>query len=287
MFVQFIGLIAIFSFSTALQAAEFFRGASSSAMGQTGRAGIDSIEAAFLNPAILPRIKNTAMNAYYRDGSLLDAQHTTSMGLGVFDNTEDVYFPGGFHYLRLRETGVAAQPTAGEAWHGAVGYALSDRLSVGLSAYRLSHQVGSDRFVQWNGALGLLLEVTPEILLAYVLDNPAHPGSEIPPRLREETLHSIGFLGSIMDVAKFRADISSQERDNPERKMVYRMGLETQNHEFFIVRVGFKRDQLHDQSLWSAGFCFNGPRLKVDYALEKNPEGASGALHSVDLRLPF
>jgi hypothetical protein len=168
-----------------------------------------------------------------------------------------------------------------------VGYQVSDRLFVGGSAYRLTYKVESTSYEQWNGSLGALVRVNPFLGLGYVLENLAKPGSEVPQDLREDMEQSVGLFGAIADIAHLRFDVSRREKHNPDHKMAYMMGVETQSHKFFLLRLGFKRDELEDQKLWTAGFCFNGPRLKIDYSFEKSAERASGALHSVDMRLPF
>lgn len=269
-------------------AARFFRGPQSSAMGQAGRAGIDSAESAFVNPALLPLMKASGANFYYRDGYIEDGQHRNSLGVGGFDNSEGVFFPGSLHYLRLRDTGLGAgSPVESEVWHGAMGYQVSDRLYAGANAYRLTSKVEDKSYEQWNGSLGLLVRVNPFLGVGYVLENIAKPGSDVPMGLREDMEQGLGFFGAIAEIAHLRFDISRREKHNPDHKMAYMVGVETQSHKFFLLRMGFKRDELQDQKLWTAGLSFNGPRLKIDYSFEKSEDRASGALHSVDMRLPF
>lgn len=274
-------------FSTPVFSVEFFRGAQTSAMGHAGRAHLDSAEAALVNPALLPLLKNSGSNLYFRDGYLEDDQHRNGYGIAFFDNSEGVWFPGAVHYFRLRDTGRTAKPVQGEAWHAAGGFELSDRLLVGGSLYRLSYETDGTQSIQWNGSIGSVLKISPILGVAYVLDNLAKPGSEVPQGLREETEQSLGVFGVIYDVAQVRFDVSRREHDNPDGKMAYMFGVETRSQEYLLVRMGYKLDQRTDQSIWTAGLCFNGPRLKIDYAFEKSSERSSGALHSVDLRLPF
>lgn len=279
-------LLTVFHFTAFAE--PFFRGPQSSSMGHAGRAGIDSAESAFINPALLPLMKASGFNMYYRDGYIEDGQHRNSMGIGFFDNSEGVYFPGSLHYMRLRDTGFGAgRPADGEVWHGAMGYKVSDRFLVGANAYRLTYKVDGTSYEQWNGSFGTLVRVNPDFGVAYVLENVAQPGGDVPMGLREDMVQSVGLFGAIADIAHLRFDVSRREKHNPDHKLTYMAGMETQSHKFFLLRMGFKRDELLEQKLWTAGFCFNGPRLKIDYAFEKSEDRASGALHSVDLRLPF
>ena len=55
--------------------AEFFKGPVASAMGGTGRAGLNSSEGALLNPAVIPLIKNYEFIGFYRDGEIAEGQH--------------------------------------------------------------------------------------------------------------------------------------------------------------------------------------------------------------------
>lgn len=268
--------------------AEFFKGPVSSALGGTGRAGINSSEGAFLNPAVIPLVKNYEFIAFYRDGDLAEGQHRQGWALGAVDNSEDVFFPGAAHYGKIRDTGRAGKAVNGEIWHIAGAYLFADRLSVGFSAYRVNYTSKGDRaYEQWNGSLGMVALVNELVSVAYVYDNVARPGSETPVGLREDPKHSFGLFGRVGEVMTLRADVQREMEFNPDGRWAYMVGLESVTSEFFIARLGYRLDDLHNQRFATAGFSFNGPRLKLDYALEKNLEGTSGALHSVDLRVPF
>ena len=74
----------------------------------------------------------------------------------------------------------------------------------------------------------------------------------------------------------------------PDKKMVYMVGLREhgQRASFLCSAWAIARTIERDQSYLTAG-GLQGPRLKLDYAFEKNLKGTDGALHSVDIRLPF
>lgn len=267
--------------------ANFFRGPISSAMGGAGRAGLASSEGAFLNPAVIPLVKNYEFILFYRDGYVADGHHRQGLAVGAVDNSEGVVFPGAAHYGKIRDTGRSTGGAEGEIWHIAGAYLFSDRFSVGFSAYRLLFDDPIKEYVQWNGSLGTVILVNENISVAYVLDNIAKPGSEVPRGMRQDMRQSIGFFGRVEDILGVRMDVEREERFNVDKKMTYMVGLESLMSEFFVARLGYRADDRADQRFWTAGFGFNGPRLKVDYAVEKPQEGTSGALHSVDLRIPF
>lgn len=281
-------LIFLMSISSSGFAQATFNGAISGALGGAGRAGLSGSEAAILNPATLPFIKNYDFMALYKDGTLGPGRHSQALGLGMVDNSEEAAFPGAAHYFRTRESGRGPVPMNGELWHAAGAYLVTDQISIGVSVYRWQHKANAyPAYTQWNGALGAVWLVNPNISLAYVFENPAQPGSEVPVGLREDMRHSLGSFFRFSDIAIMRFDISRQERNNPDKRMIYMLGLETATSEFFAFRAGYKLDDMRNQRTWGMGLAFNGPRLRVDYSMERDMNQASGALHSVDLRVPF
>lgn len=276
--------------SSQVHAVEAFRGPLSSSLGGTGIAGLEGIEGVLLNPAQLAILKGYALDTYYRDGYVADGQHRQGWGIGAGDNGGDVMFPGALHYARMRDTGRGPVPANGDLVH----FAIADRvgmvpgLFLGLSGYQLRYAMrGYAKTTQWNYSAGLLWLATPEFGLAYVLNNIAHPGSNVPIGLREELQQGAGVYGVVAGIAGIRADVTRNEVNNPGKKLVYMAGFESLSGKFAIVRAGYRRDEQADQRFMTLGVGFNGPRIKFDYGYEKNLEGARGALHSVDLRLPF
>lgn len=280
----FISTLILF-FSSAH--AEVFKGPLSSSQGGAGRAGMQSSEAALLNPALITSLRGPELVGYYRDGYLVDDQHRNAWGVAASENGPDTMFPGSIHYLRLRYTGRTPQPIDGELWHVAVAKNVLNNLSLGISGYRLTYKDPQKDLIQWNYSLGLLWVLREDIGVAYVLDNLAKPSSDVPVGLREQTKQGVGFFGNLGEIARVRLDVERVEKNNPKHMLAYMAGIEVYRAEFVLFRAGYKRDELSDQRLITAGVSFNGPRLKVDYSVEKALEGASGAVHGVDIRVPF
>ncbi len=237
---------------------------------------------------MIPLIKNYEFIGFYRDGYIAEGQHRQGWALGVVDNSEDVYFPGAAHYGKIRDTGRAPRPVDGEIWHAAGAYLFRDRLSLGFSAYRLNYTQKGDRaHTIWNGSLGAVFLVNELMSVAYVFDNVARQGSEVPVGLREDPKHSFGLFGKLGDLMTVRADVQREMELNEDNRWTYMLGFEVMQGDFVVARAGYRLDDLRNQRFVTGGFSFNGPRIKVNYAIEKNLEGTSGALHSVDLRVPF
>jgi hypothetical protein len=282
-------LLALLAFFTLSAQAQIFRGTLSSSMGGTGRAAIDSLEGAFLNPALVPLLKDYEIDGYYRDGTLDPGQHKQAWGVGAGDNSADVLFPAEVNYVRLRETGVAGAkgPVDSELMHLAIGKTAGN-FSFGISGYRLASHVTTDQeYDQWNYSLGTLAMINPDMGIAYVLANLARPGSDVPVGLRQDMQQGVGFFSSIFDIARLRIDITRNEVNNVDKKMIYMIGFENMATQYAIFRMGYRHDDQMAQDYLTLGFGLHGPRLKLDYAFEKCLKGTSEALHSVDLRLPF
>ncbi len=122
---------------------------------------------------------------------------------------------------------------------------------------------------------------------AYVLDNLAKPGSNVPVGLRQNVTQSAGFFGAVHEIVRLRFDVLRQEAFNANRGIKTMYGIETSKAGWTVIRVGYSRDERLDQKFATLGIGFSGPKLRVDYSLEKNLERTTGALHSVDLRLVF
>ncbi len=284
-----LALIILFSISAIQDAhAEFFKGAVSSALGESGRAGMMGAEGAFLNPALVALHQGYELAGYFRDGYIDSQEHRQAWGIGAIDQGRDVWFPGSIHYLRLRDTGRAPTAADGELWHVAIGQPVSDSLSLGVTAYRLQYDVSGDRsYDQWNYSLGSLVLVNDSLTFGYVLNNLAKPGSRVPRGLREDLNQALAASLAFGQMVRLRADIGRQERFNPDHKLKWMFGFESMTDKFVVMRLGFIRDELADTKIYTGGVGLNGPRLKLEYSAQKNQERTSGVLHSVDLRLPF
>jgi hypothetical protein len=273
---------------TSVAHAELYTGPISSALGGTGRAGLDSAEGSFLNPALVTLIKGYDLNAFFRDGTTEPREHKWAAGLGAADNGQDIMFPGALHYVLLRNSGFSSVPVNGELWHGAIGEKLGEQFAIGLSVFRLTYTgQGVPTTVQWNYSLGGLWMISQDMGVAYVLNNLAKPGSDVPQGLRQDMQQGVGFFASLFEVARLRFDITRNELFNPNRKMVYMAGFESLSTHDMIMRLGYRYDDQQIENYVTAGLCYNGPRLKVDYSFEKNLAGTGGALHGVDIRIPF
>lgn len=265
----------------------FYSGAQSLSFADSGRAGLESAEAALINPSLLGLNQSEAFLTY-ADGAPSDASHTTNFGVTLVDAGAQNISPGALSYRKLRRVGEGlASPADGELWHGALGKLVSPRWSLGFSVYRLSYEVsGVEVPDQWNGSIGVTYLVSSNLGVAYVLDSPFEVSEDVPVPLREETAHSVGLFYKPVENSRFRVDLSKKEEQNPSDNLDLSTSFEMKTSEFFVMRFGHKWEGSTSQNRVGAGFGFIGPRLKVDYGFQQNLKDST-SMHGVDLRIGF
>ncbi len=268
--------------------AQTFHGPVSASLAGSGRAGLESGEALLLNPALLGLLATGELSLQYQDGYLDQHRHETKYGVLIADNSPDVMAPGALGYFQARSTYPGLTAVDSDLWIGGMGKLIARNAAIGFSAYRLaSRPKGLERSVQWNGSFGALYLLRDNLSVAYVLSNPFGSKSSVPIPLKRVLNHGVGVFWNLHEAGRFRLDGVYQDKYNPKRQWVLAVSAESLVHPFVIARMGGRWDPLQRQQLWTGGLGFNGPRLKVDYSIEKNVKSSAGAMHSVDLRLSF
>lgn len=286
-FIRISFFLFVVIFSTSSFARGFYSGSQSLSFADAGRAGLESGEAALLNPSLLGLNQSEAFLTY-ADGSPSDQSHTTNFGLTIVETSPQNLTPGALSYRNLRRFGEGlTAPASGHLWHGALGKLISPRVSLGLSVYHLSYRVaGMDIPDQWNGSFGVTYIVNSRLGVAYVLDSPVQVSEKVPAPLREERAHSVALFYKIIENSNLRMDLSKKDHQNPSDHLDFSVGYEVRTSDFFVLRVGHKWEGSNDLNRLGAGFGFAGPRLKLDYGFQQNLKN-SETMHGVDLRISF
>ena len=280
--------LSVVLFISSLQLnAQQYAGPTSTALGGTGRANFDNSESLFINPATLVLAPAMSVNLYYQEGESLADYHSTSMGLSAVDNSPDILVPGGLAYVKGRDHFSGSSPIEFELFHlGVAGY-FYKTMSLGLSLYQLTKNSDSGASsTQYNGSLGYLF-YHGSFFYGLVYDNLIQTAASVPVEHREVSKVSIGFQYLWGKLMAYRLDIQKPTEDNPEGKSITMIGLNSLSGDWFHFRAGYRIDDIIGKNYWSLGFLFDGPRLKMDYALKKQLDSAAGALHSVDFRFSF
>lgn len=278
--------IFLFFASVSAAAHPLAYGPTSLGLANTGRAGLESPESIFLNPALVGMLNKSGAQFVYLDGKPTDATHQSEWGVTLVDSESDLVSHGALSYRSTRRVGFGP-PANGDLWHMGFGKLLTPRFAFGVSGYWLKYRSpGLEIPDQWNGSLGLLYLITPNLGLAYVLDSPFRQSGALPASLREALTHSAGVFYKLNEISRFRLDLTRQEDLNPDKKLELGTSLEVMTSDFFVFRLGNRWNWREDYSALGVGLGFAGPRLKVTYGFQKTWEG-QGTLHSVDLRIPL
>lgn len=269
--------------------AQIFAGPISSAMGGTGRAGIDMTEAGTLNPAMLGFAKRLEFETFYQQGRLEPEKNHTQYGASVVDSGADSLFPGSFTYAHMYSKYPSQNHTSTELLHLAMGEFINKKFSAGVSVYRAesTFDISKQKVTRWNGQAGVLYLITPDLGLAYVMDNVFRKNDIHDEEKFLAQAHSIGTYYRYSSVGRFRADAVYSDQKNLPAKWNWHLGYDSPLSEFFTLRLGTFWKNAEDQRGWSAGFSFDGPNLKVGYSYQRQEENGGGALHGVDFRLAF
>ena len=76
------------------------------------------------------------------------------------------------------------------------------------------------------------------------------------------------------------ADITRQEKKNPDHQGTLNIGAEFESGEGFCLRTGGIWDSLTKQTYWTAGLGWSGPRLSIGYAYKNNVNIAADVAHT-------
>lgn len=280
-------VFVVVSFTMIHANAQYFNGPVTTAAGEAGRASLDPLESAFLNPASLSHFKNYYAGVYWSDSSGVTSGQQRDVTAVISDSTPDKILPAAFAFTKRRITGNGA-PIEQKNYHLAVADRILSRLSVGVSGHRLESEINGVKHNQHNFTLGLLFAASENFGVALVGYDLLDAGSDIPAEVQLKSSLAIGMTYVLQNFVQFKFDVSQQIRNNPKHRSRIMMGVDSALHEFFALRLGAQWDGLARQNFLSAGVGFTGPRLSIDYAFQKETSPADGgSRHLVDLRLKF
>ncbi len=268
--------------------AQQFPGPISMSMGGAGAAGFWAPESALVNPAAISLTTPMDVGLMYQDGSVQRGVHKTGLGLLISDNSEDVLFPGAIYYAKGSRK-FHNQGAQEQLWSVILGkFYWEKKLSLGLRLTYLTSEVAGDRqYKQLTPGFGAILQMTETFSLGLALENLTGSDKKVPQAFRLNPETRIGVRYKPMELFSLLLDISRQEADNPDKEGVIHLGLESHTNAFTLLRLGGQWDNRIKQNFFTFGAGFDGPRLKVNYSLQKALKGTDGALHGVDFRVSF
>lgn len=286
--LSFVDYVIIVTHNRA--AAQILTGPISSAMGGSGRAGLEMSEAGPMNPALIGLARKFEAEAFYQDGTIHEQKKFGNFGIALVDGGGDSIFPGSFTYSHsYTRFPTTKNHTGTDFFHLAFGEFVHKKFSLGVSGYfaESKFDLSKEKISRWNGQIGALYMITPDLGVAYVMDN-IFRKTDI--RIGEEFLaqqHSVGAYYRFNQVARFRADAVYSDQKGLPQKWNWHLGYDSPISDFLTLRLGAFWKNAEDQRGWSAGVGFDGPNLKVGYSYQRQEENGGGALHGVDIRIAF
>ncbi len=268
--------------------AQYLTGPVANGLGGAGRAAVDEGEQILLNPATIVHATPMSSSLFYQDGYAEKNEHDTALGLTIVDNTEDLFLSGGYAFVKRRRT-FENFNSRDENYHQlSFGRFVSSHFSVGAALTYLETDVtDGESYKQWDGHVGLHYNPKPNLGLAALFYNLSPRKDSIPAEIQNYNNIVLAAHYLFMPMMRLRLDVGMQQVYNPDHNVHIQFGAESRISQFSAIRFGVDNDQLLDRTYYTVGLGFDGPRLKLDYFYRKNQDFNQGALHGVDMRLPF
>lgn len=285
-----VSIVALGVFSNQAQA-QLFIGPEAAATGGSGRAAVGLGESPFLNPAAVAFIQRYHMSAFYGAGKAVGEGDTTDWAVSIADGTSEGMMPGAFSYLRRRVDAPNGDSDTIQELHLALAWFPVQDVSLGLAGHGVSHQmlsatgVGTEyKFTNMN--LGLIYVPLPNIGLGFVAYD-VLASENLPVSIQPVPTMAFGFNYLYEKFFRFRLDLVRPDTRNESRKINVLTGLESFLSERFALRFGYSNMATAEQTFATAGFGYRGPRLSLDYSIQKDTRVADNTRHLIDLWLPL
>lgn len=256
--------------------------------GGAGRASLDPLEGAFLNPAALTQLDSYHMGVYMNDSGDVSSGQQRDWAVLIADSTPDKILPAALAFTKRRITRGDSPAIDQRDYYVAVADRVVSNLSLGIGFHRLESDIGGEDHNQNNVHASLLFTPLEHMGFALVGYDLLGPSSSVPSDVSLKRTVATGITYVYENFIQFRFDWALVLKDNPDHKSKFMLGIDSALHSLFSLRVGAQKDDLAEQTFASVGCSFNGPRLAFDYAFQKEVDpGDGGYRHLVDVRLKF
>jgi len=259
-----------------------FDGPAAVALGGAGLAAKSPNESGQVNPATLPLLDGSHFGFIYGAESVGPRAGSNKYHLIITEATDEVIFPGS---LSLSKVGVFkdGRDLSLQQLHGAVGFDISDFVSVGLAIkYMTLDGQNRPQSNAFNSTLGVLVSPHRSLGFALVFDD-FIDSNQIP------SISTLGFGSQyIFDrILRVRADAILPQENNPNRKLILKAGLESLFlGKDFNFRLGYRSDDFRAQRYFATGLGWQGPKLGLNYGYERNVL-SEDYRHIIDMLLQF
>lgn len=243
-------------------------GSTSSGLGGAGRAAVAPGDVSTLNPAMLAHLRGYYLYSRYLPGETAYA---------ISDNTMDTAIPASVYYY---------QNVGEKNFKLSFAEQVTKRLSVGGSGSYYQFKRGEAVLSRSNLDLGVSFVPKSNVgfgLVAYNL-----LGASPDEAIRESTSPLIGIGSHIIykGFLRFRVDFVTGNNYKIQDGQ-FMFGAENYLNRWMSLRVGYQENMGEIKDLATAGWGFDLPKFKINYAYLTETGSDPTVRHSVDLSIPF
>ena len=252
------------------------------AMGGSGIAGRNPVDAAALNSAALATFQQYYFGAgYYR--SELRSSELDQYGVTLADSMPGGIMPGSFNYKYKKYDGVDVKE---HAFRLGLALPLSERFAGGVALYKTKTDLGVGQdYSQQNADVSFLWAVSDAFSFG-VLSKAVFGSKDEAVFLESKIMPTTGVGGEFStQYIKLRGDAYYYYEANPEDRMSYHFGAETMSRGSFRLRAGFSLDDYRRENRYTVGLGWEGPRLRAAYSYQHEFRQDIGDAHSIDIWL--
>lgn len=254
------------------------------ALGGAGRAAVVSTESGEMNPATLYHLRGWHMGFIYGAESEGTAAGSNKYHFILSDASEDVAFPASVSYSQVSRFETGQNDIDERELRVAAGFKILDNLSMGVAAKRYSQEVVGRTGVKadYNGTVGFLYNPMRYLGFGLVFDDFIETRE-----IAFNPLIGAGVHYQFRRVVRARLDVSQPQKDNPNRRYILAYGIESLfTGQRFKLRVGQRHDMWLEKRYVSTGLGWDGPRLALNYAYEKDID-REDFRHLIDMKIQF
>lgn len=276
----------LFLISAATSVSNAHVSAVSAGTASAGRAAIESYDIPFLNPAGIAYSRGYNFSTGFSRLQVPKGIDQEEWAVLLSDNMDDTVVPTAFAYVQKKDLNPAStwsqrdmRLSVGNIFYGdhALGFGL---------VYR-DDKTPAKSSQQLSMTLGGLFSLTKELGFAVVLENIAPLMASDTAREKLKPLTALGLSYNASRHNRIRLDLTSAS-DNSFGRPTVAGGVENYLNQWMIFRIGAARNMELEQTTYSAGLGFAGPRFGIHYAFQNVATNlGQDHRHSIDLGMPI
>lgn len=256
----------------------------SAATAGAGRAAIEALDVPFMNPAAIAFAKGYHFSTGLSKYSSQLGSDQEEMSVLLSDNTRDTVVPTSLAYVQKRDLDPSIDWNQKDV-RLSLGNFLGPRQALGFGLTYRQDRLNSISTQQMAMTVGSIFGVTKDLGVALVFENALLLSGAPVGRETLAPLTAVGLSYNLGKMLRMRLDLTT-ERNNSLNRPRIAGGIENYWNRWIIFRLGAARDAELEESMWSTGLGFDGPRFGIHYAFQSVESRVERDFrHSVDLDL--